>query len=96
MIAEAQNQNMIVRLGNNIKEICRWTDIGKSFGQYSSIEIARKVNIIGKTQFDDDIQEIVKNMMETCLIKYTSEKDIRTTKSCVARLITKQMCYLVS
>ena len=63
---------MTVRLGNNMKEICRWTDIGRSFGQYSSSEIVRKVNIIGKTQFDDDIQEIEKNMMKTCLIKYTS------------------------
>ena len=95
MIAEAQNQNITVRLGNNMKEICRWKDIGKSYKQHSSPEIARRFNIICRTQFDDDVHEIEKKIMDICLIKYTSEKDVRTTISCVKRLITKRMCYLV-
>ena len=96
MIAEAQNQSITVRLGNNMKEICRWKDIGKSYKQHSSPEIARRFNIICRTQFDDDVHEIEKKIMDICLIKYTSEKDVRTTISCVKRLITKRMCYLVS
>ena len=95
MIAEAQNQNITVRLGNSMKEICRWKDIGKSYKQHSSPEIARRFNIICRTQFDDDVHEIEKKIMDICLIKYTSEKDVRTTISCVKRLITKRMCYLV-
>ena len=48
MIAEAQKQKIKVRKNNIMVDVCRWSDIGTSFNQYSSVEIARKMNIITK------------------------------------------------
>ena len=49
MIAEAQKQNIKVTTNNTMVNVCKWTDIGNSFKQYSTSEIARKMNIITKT-----------------------------------------------
>ena len=74
--------------------VCKWSDIGLSFSQYSTKEIAMKLNIITKTQFQDD--KIEETIMDKCSLKYTAEKNDKTTKSCIARLITEQLSYLVS
>ena len=76
-------------------DVCKWSDIGNSFKQYSSPDIARKMNIITKTQFsiDNKMEQII---MNKCALKYIAEKDDTTTKSCVARLITEKLSYLVS
>ena len=51
-------------------DVCKWSDIGTSFKQYSTNEIAMKINIITKTQFniDDKMEETI---MDRCSLKYT-------------------------
>ena len=95
MIVESQKQNVKVRNKNLMVDVCKWSDIGTSFKQYSTNEIAMKINIITKTQFniDDKMEETI---MDRCSLKYTAEKDDTTTKSCVARLISEKLSYLVS
>ena len=93
MIVEAQKQNIKVRKNNVMVDVCKWSDIGLSFRQHSTNEIAMKLNIITKTHFQDDKME--ENIMEKCSLKYTAEKNDTTTKSCVARMITEKMSYLV-
>ena len=94
MIVESQKQNIKVRNKNLMVDVCKWSDIGKSIKQHSTNEIAMKMNIITKTQFniDDKMEETI---MDRCSLKYTAEKDDTTTKSCVARLITEKLSYLV-
>ena len=94
MIVEAQKQNIKVRKKNLMVDVCKWSDIGLSFKQYSTHEIAMKMNIITKTQFniDDKMEETI---MDSSL-KYTAEKNDTMTKICVVRLITEKMSYLVS
>ena len=94
MIVEAQKQNIKVRRNNVMVDVCKWSDIGLSFKQYSTHEIAMKMNIITKTQFhiDDKMEETI---MDRCSLKYTAEKNDTTTKICVVRLITEKMSYLV-
>ena len=94
MIVEAQKKNLKVRKNNVMVAVCKWSDIGLSFSQYSTKEIAMKLNIITKTQFQDD--KIEETIMEKCSLKYTAEKNDKTTKSCIARLITEKLSYLVS
>ena len=94
MIVEAQKNNLKVRKNNAMVNVCKWSDIGQSYSQHSSKEIARRLNIITKTQFQDEKMEEI--IMEKCSLKYTAEKDDTTTKSCVARLITEKLSYLVS
>ena len=67
----------------------------KSIQQYSSPDIAMKMNIITKTQFNVD-NKTEETIMNKCSLKYTAEKDDTTTKFCVARLITQKNGYLVS
>ena len=76
-------------------DVCKQSDIGKSFKKYSSPDIAIKINIITKTQFsiDNKMEEII---MNKCALKYTAERDDTTIKNCVARLITQKNSYLVS
>ena len=90
MIAEAQKQQIKVRINNTVVDICKWSDIGHSFKQYSSQDIARKMNIITKIQLfiDNKMEQII---MNKCALKYIAEKDDTTTKSCVARLIHKKI-----
>ena len=94
MIVEAQKQNIKVRRNNVMVDVCKWSDIGLSFSQHSTNEIAMKINIITKTQFQDDKME--ETIMDRCSLKYTAEKNDKTTKSCIARLITEKLSYLVS
>ena len=75
-------------------DVCKWSDIGLSFRQHSTNESAMKLNIITKTQFQDDKME--ETIMDRCSLKYTAEKNDKTTKSCIARLITEKLSYLVS
>ena len=95
MIVEAQKQNIKVRRKKLMVDVCKWSDIGLSFKQHSTNEIAMKMNTITKTQFniDDKMEETI---MDRCSLKYTAEKNDKTTKSCVARLISETMSYLVS
>ena len=60
-------------------DVCKWLDIWNSFKQYSSPDIAMKMNIITKTQFniDDKMEETI---IDRCSLKYTVEKDDTTTK----------------
>ena len=37
MIAKAQKQKIQVRKINKIGDVCKWSDIGTSFKQYSSV-----------------------------------------------------------
>ena len=94
MIVEAQKNNLKVRRNNAMVNVCKWSDIGLSYSQHSSKEIARRLNIITKTQFQDEKMEEI--IMEKCSLKYTAEKNDNTTKSCIARLITEKLSYLVS
>ena len=94
MIVEAQKKNLKVRKNNVMVNVCKWSDIGLSFSQHSTKEIAMKLNIITKTQFQDD--KIEETIMDKCSLKYTAEKNDNTTKSCIARLITEKLSYLVS
>ena len=95
MIVEAQKQNIKVRRKKLMVDVCKWLDIGLSFKQHSTNEIAMKMNIITKTQFniDDKMEETI---MDRCSLKYTVEKNDTTTKSCVAGLITEKLSYLIS
>ena len=88
MIVESQKQKIEVRNNNIMVDVCKWSDIGTSFKQYSSPEITMKMNIITETQFniDDKMEETI---MDKCALKYIAEKDDATTKGCVARLITQ-------
>ena len=94
MIVEAQKNNLKVRRNNAMVNVLKWSDIGLSYSQHSSKEIARRLNIITKTQFQDEKMEEI--IMENCSLKYTVEKTCDTTKSCIARLITEKLSYLVS
>ena len=51
MIAEAQKEKIKIRKNNTMVDVCKWSDIGTSFKEYSSVETSRKMNIITKTQF---------------------------------------------
>ena len=95
MIAEAQKEQIKVMINNTIVDVCKWSDIGNSFKQYSSPDIAMKMNIITKTQFsiDNKTEEII---MNKCALKYIVEKDDTTTKKLCHRLITQKNGYLVS
>ena len=95
MIAEAKKQKIKVRKKCMMVDVCRWSDIGTSFKQYSSVEIARKMNIITKPQFSSD-NKMEQIIMNKYALKYIAEKDDTTTKSCVTRLITQTNSYLVS
>ena len=66
----------------------------KFIQQYSLPDIAMKMNIITKTQFSID-NKMEETIINKCALKYTAEKDVTTTKSCVARLITQENGYLV-
>ena len=79
MIVEAQKQQIKVRINNTMVDVCKWSDIGKSFKQYSSPDIARKMNTITKTQFsiDNKMEQIIVN---ECALKYIADKDDTTTK----------------
>ena len=61
---------------------CKWSDIGNSFKQYLSPDIARKMNIITNSQIsiDNKMEEVIMNKCASI-----------TIKSCVARLITQKM-----
>ena len=48
MIVESQKQNIKVRNKHLMVDVCKWSDIGTSFKQYSTNEIAMKINIITK------------------------------------------------
>ena len=94
MIVEAQKK-IKVRINNTMVDVCQWSDIGNSFKQNTSPDIAMKKNIITKTQFSiDTIME--ETIMNKCALKYTAEKDDTPTTGCIARLITQKNGHLVS
>ena len=88
IVVEARKQQIKVRINNTIVDVCKLSEIEDLFKQYSTLEIARKMNIITKPQFsiDNKMEQII---MNKCALKYIAEKNDTTTKSCVARLITR-------
>ena len=68
-------------------DVCKWSDIGNSFKQYSSPDIAMELNIITKTQFSID-NKMEETIMNKYALKYTAEEDGTTTKRCITRLRT--------
>ena len=75
-------------------DMYKWLDIGHSYTQHSSSEVARKMNFITKTKFGSDTK-MKKFIMERCSFKSSSKKEDTTAKGCVARLITQKNGYLV-
>ena len=90
MIAEAQKQKIKIRKNNIMVDVCRWSDIGTSFKEYSPVETSGKMNIITKTQFSSE-KKMKQIIMNKYALKYIAEKDDIMTKSCVARLITQKI-----
>ena len=76
---ESQKQKVKLRNKNTMVDVCKWSDIATSFKQYSTPNIAIKINIITKTQFhiDDRMEE---TFMDRYSLKYTADKDDTTTK----------------
>ena len=79
MIAQAQKQNIKVRKGNPMIDMCKWLDIGHPYKQYSSPEVARKMNFITKTKFGSDTK-MKKIIMERCSFKSSSKKEKHNDK----------------
>ena len=60
-------------------DMCKWLDIGHPYKQYSSPEVARKMNFITKIKFGSDTK-MKKIIMERCSFKSSSKKEKHNDK----------------